>query len=278
MSPGIAGTRSSIIMDILQRVGVAQRKPRVILLENVPGLLISNKGLDVLKLLGGLLKAGYLYVDIRIVCASHFTAQNRKRVFITACQSYNGGTLTGEEEVTETQPHIVRKLQNACRLSIPGLKFMDISVPWLPAPARALSGILDQNIPPEAWFKSERRRALFDQFSPEHKLKLAGCGHRCVAFVQSTYKGVVMARPNFQGRSPCLRRALGGGNVPKLIFLEDGKMREMTKREYIRLQGGPEHFEVPSQWKRAKVASALGDAVCIPVVTWIAVNILLKLL
>jgi DNA (cytosine-5)-methyltransferase 1 len=49
-------------------------------------------------------------------------------------------------------------------------------------------------------------------------------------------------------------------------------MRTMTPREYARLQGVPDHFSITVNGVQA--LTGFGDAVCVPVITWIAQNVL----
>jgi DNA (cytosine-5)-methyltransferase 1 len=48
----------------------------------------------------------------------------------------------------------------------------------------------------------------------------------------------------------------------------------MTGREYARLQGVEDSFWVPEN--RNQAIQAFGDAVCVPVISWIAENLLGK--
>lgn len=102
---GLAGERSGLFFEF-HRV-VAQLRPQWVLLENVPGLLNSHKGLDFALVLGGLtgivpdvpargwgnagLARGPIYnVAYRVLDARHFgVPQRRRRVFIVA--SLRGG-------------------------------------------------------------------------------------------------------------------------------------------------------------------------------------------
>jgi DNA (cytosine-5)-methyltransferase 1 len=49
-------------------------------------------------------------------------------------------------------------------------------------------------------------------------------------------------------------------------------MRHMTPREYARLQGVPDDYPIPNNTIQA--LTGFGDAVCVPVIEWIAYNIL----
>jgi DNA (cytosine-5)-methyltransferase 1 len=275
---GIAGSRSGVIMDVLRKIGESPEKPRVLFFENVPYLLISNGGADIIEFLHSVVKAGYPYVDVRILCASAFTPQCRKRIFITACRQYSGETFQISDPPTETQPAAIRRLQREASAKISGLILMKLAFPALPKASVTLPDIVTHNVPEAAWFGEKRTTALMKQFSARNLQRMAQHRYSCVAFVQSTAKTGVTAYPKWDGTSPCIRRALGGGNVAKLLFLESGKMREMQPIEYIRLQGGPDDYKFPPSWKRAKIASALGDAVCVPVIAFMAEHVLAKLL
>ena len=79
---GFAGKRSSLAFTFLDLV--EQRRPRWILLENVPGLFTSNKGADFARLLHEMEQLGYS-VAWRTLDARYFgVPQRRRRVFIVA--------------------------------------------------------------------------------------------------------------------------------------------------------------------------------------------------
>ena len=79
---GFAGKRSSLAFTFLDLV--EQRKPRWLLLENVPGLFSSNGGADFGRLISEMVSLGY-GISWRVLDARHFgVAQRRKRVFIIA--------------------------------------------------------------------------------------------------------------------------------------------------------------------------------------------------
>lgn len=76
------------------------------------------------------------------------------------------------------------------------------------------------------------------------------------------------------GLAGCLRTARGGSSRQMLVRVGQGtiKMRLMTPREYARLQGVPDDYPLPLQINQA--LTGFGDAVCVPVIVWIAENIL----
>jgi len=79
---GFSGDRSSLAFTFLNLV--EQRRPRWLVLENVPGLLTSNDGRDFLRLLREMDDIGY-YVSWRSLNAKYFgVPQRRNRVFVVA--------------------------------------------------------------------------------------------------------------------------------------------------------------------------------------------------
>lgn len=80
---GLAGERSGLWHEFARVL--AEVRPEWCVIENVPGLLSSNKGRDFAVVLHGLVELGYL-VCWRVLDAQYFgLAQRRKRVFIVGC-------------------------------------------------------------------------------------------------------------------------------------------------------------------------------------------------
>jgi DNA (cytosine-5)-methyltransferase 1 len=79
---GLAGNRSGLFWEIIR---IAEEiKPVAIVLENVPGLLSSNRGRDMGAVIGALGQLGYS-VGWRVLDAQNFgVPQRRRRVFIIA--------------------------------------------------------------------------------------------------------------------------------------------------------------------------------------------------
>lgn len=79
---GLAGERSGLYWEIVRLA--EETKAKWLVLENVPGLLTSQKGRDMGIVLGTLVDCGYS-VSWRVLDAQHFgVPQRRRRVFIVA--------------------------------------------------------------------------------------------------------------------------------------------------------------------------------------------------
>lgn len=80
---GLAGERSGLWWEFHRLIG--ELRPRWALIENVPGLLSSNRGRDMGTLLWSLGELGYGWA-YRVLDAQHFgVPQRRRRVFIVGC-------------------------------------------------------------------------------------------------------------------------------------------------------------------------------------------------
>lgn len=81
---GLRGSKSGLFYEFARLVG--ERQPRVLLLENVAGLLSSHKGKDFGLLLSTLAELGYA-VGWRTFNSKNFgVPQSRQRVYIVACR------------------------------------------------------------------------------------------------------------------------------------------------------------------------------------------------
>jgi DNA (cytosine-5)-methyltransferase 1 len=100
---GFAGKRSSLAFTFLDLA--ERRRPRWLLLENVPGLFSSNKGADFGRLLSEMEQLGY-GVSWRTLDARYFgVAQRRRRVFIIgSLESDRAGEVLLECEGCERHP------------------------------------------------------------------------------------------------------------------------------------------------------------------------------
>jgi DNA (cytosine-5)-methyltransferase 1 len=78
--------------------------------------------------------------------------------------------------------------------------------------------------------------------------------------------------------SGCLRTARGGSSKQALVEAGGGEVRVrwMTAREYARLQGVPDDFTLDAVTPN-QALFGLGDAVCVPVVSWVVSHYLLPM-
>jgi DNA (cytosine-5)-methyltransferase 1 len=89
-----------------------------------------------------------------------------------------------------------------------------------------------------------------------------------------TRKGVSRAELRTDGYAGCLRTPRGGSSKQILIQAGFGQwsVRLLTPREYARLQGVRDSFELPENANKGYFA--MGDAVCVPVIEFLSKSVL----
>ena len=86
---GLCGPKSGMFYEIIRIV--REKKPKLVFLENVKGLLSSNDGWDFAKILIELEYAGY-WVEWQVIDTAWFLPQRRERVFIIGHLAGPGGS------------------------------------------------------------------------------------------------------------------------------------------------------------------------------------------
>jgi DNA (cytosine-5)-methyltransferase 1 len=277
---GLKGKQSSAFygfIRVLREMG--RRRPRLVLLENVTGFLTSRSGDDFREALLDLNRLGYT-VDPLVIDAARFVPQSRQRLFVVA------------EQQVEKDPAIEENAKNAAFFeseirpralaefifSNPGINWRLRDLPTLPKSSRRLTSILE-NLPggsPEWW--SEKRTAyLLNQMSPRHRIiadkMINSAGWSFGTVFRRVRAGGSMAELRVDGIAGCLRTPRGGSGRQILVKAGFGEFhaRLLTPRECARLMGADD-FVISGSLNQALFG--FGDAVCVPVIEWIAENYL----
>ena len=92
-----------------------------------------------------------------------------------------------------------------------------------------------------------------------------------------TRNGRQVLELRFDGIAGCLRTPEGGSSRQLLVLKRDGVLttRLLTARETARLMGAPDRYQLPENYNDAY--KAMGDAVAVPAVRFLAKNLLLPL-
>ena len=279
---GLKGKQSSAFwgfIDILKAMD--NRKPPLVLLENVTGFLTSHNGKDFKEALLDLNELGYR-IDAFIIDASNFVPQSRVRLFIIGKQAEvidNSNVLKMPIKLYLPETTIrPAKLRDFIYRN-PEIDW-DIKhdLPELPARNNNLADIVEQ-IPKSSnqWFIRERVDYLLNQIFDRHLTKINEQKKKnyyeyFTAFRRMRNKKS-MAEIRFDGVAGCLRTPKGGS--ARQILLEVGKgevnVRLLNPRECARLMGA-DNYKI--QGSANEALFGFGDAVCVPVVSWIAENYL----
>ncbi|MET2845346.1 DNA (cytosine-5-)-methyltransferase [Vibrio owensii] len=287
---GLAGKESGTLgalFEILKQKESEQDLPKVVLLENVKGFLTSHQGQDVIDTVSSLSTLGYC-VDIVEIDAINFTPQSRPRVFVVAVNK------DVAHQVMHVKSSVSEELWWSTFDSMPQLKSSKLkkiievspSLNWAmfplsePTPTKDRLKDIVETIPPssELWWDDERKAHLHSQMSDLHLSVLETMIHSQGLSYGTVYrrmrKGKSMAELRTDGFAGCLRTPRGGSS--KQIVIEAGngewRVRLLTPREYARLQGVRDTFVLPDNANKGYFA--MGDAVCVPVIEFIASEIL----
>jgi DNA (cytosine-5)-methyltransferase 1 len=283
---GLNGSRSGLIWSLLgitRKLKEQGRGPKVLVLENVVGLLNSNNGQDFYDILGALRKDGYLFGTL-MMDAIHFLPHSRPRIFLVAI----------DIDQTIINPRLINgRMMSKYRWTSPRLdglwerapfSLRDSWVWWnLPAPpARrsTLADIIDRDA--GSWDPPAYTTRLLHLMAPLHKRKVEeacsqgteviGTLYRRTRSVNNVRRQRVEVR--FDGISGCLRTPSGGSSRQRLLFVSAGQIRSrlLSTREAARLMGIPETYKLPSSYNEAYQIA--GDGVAVPVVRWLSQHLL----
>ncbi len=259
------------------------RAPRLIVLENVCGTLTSHKGKDFATICGAFEQAGY-DVGAVVIDAALFLPQSRARLFFI-------GIHRGEElpaGLTANGPMVpwhTRALV-AAYANLPTKtkrQWLWWRLPQPPARQLNFSDLIEDSPSDADWFSAEKMRHLLDMMSPVNRAKVTEAQRQRRKIVGAVYKRtrpnelggkVQRAEARFDDISGCLRTPAGGSSR-QVVVVVDGKTvkaRLISSRETARLMGLPDDYALPANYNEAYHLT--GDGVAVPVVRYLAANIL----
>lgn len=271
---GLSGKESSAFWGLVRLLkDKGKDRPAMVMLENVVGFLQSHGGKDFESALLALNELGYA-VDAFIVNANQWTPQSRARLFVVASvdrgQRHNRIAWTSG---VRPQPLVefIAARQNI-RWDI-----RNLSDP--PSQNPRLTDILeDLPADDEHWWDRKRAKYFLDQLSDRHlaaaREMMEQKTYQYATAFRRVRKGRSMAELRTDGIAGCLRTPRGGSGRQILFKAGRGKyhVRLLTARECARLQGAPDTFKIDVPLNQALFG--FGDAVCVPVIEWIAENYL----
>jgi len=280
---GLSGKHSSAFWGFVNVLeDMEDSRPPIVLLENVEGFLTSNKGQDFKVALIALNNLGYS-VDAFVIDAVRFVPQSRVRLFVV------GSRLpTKPMEVNESQLSLFygsnlrpKKLIDFI-LNNTNIQWSIRELPSLPKSTTHLSEIIE-DIPEDSksWWNEDRVQYLLNQTFDRHRvlIEVAKTGNEYTYFTafRREREGRSMAEIRSDGIAGCLRTPKGGSARQILLCVGKGqiKIRLLSPRECARLMGADD-YAISGNINQALFG--FGDAVCVPVVTWIAENYLNPLL
>lgn len=270
---GLDGAESSMYREFLRiLVEMGDRKPKAVLLENVIGLATSRGGADLAEAITALNHLGYI-CDLVTVDAKWFVPQSRPRVFVMAVYKTLDDTVLWDPSTL--RPPWIKKFVEAH----PELRVQAAQLPAPPINPGHLAYFVEQ-YPPDSliWWGKARLGDFLSSLSSIQSERLETIRHLDYMTFATAYRrtrhGTAVWEIRADDIAGCLRTGRGGSSRQALVEagLGEVRIRWMTAREYARLQGAPDiHFGGATE---AQARFALGDAVCVPAVSWLLKNYL----
>lgn len=275
---GLKGTQSSAYWGFTKLISdLGPRRPNIVLLENVPGFLTSHGGADFVAALRELNRLGY-WVDTLLLDAAWFVPQSRLRLFVVATRmdAYAAGAV--EESLVPYEcpvrpASLVKFIANH-----PEIQWLIRPLPTVRKRNVRLEDVLE-DVPFNSgdWWSKERVDYLLAQMSPKHReiadAMIAGRNYSYGTVFRRVRNNRSMAELRTDGIAGCLRTPRGGSGRQILFMGGRGKAsaRLLNARECARLMGAGEFtINVPLN----QALFGFGDAVCVPVIEWLAKNYL----
>jgi DNA (cytosine-5)-methyltransferase 1 len=274
---GLAGKQSGAFWGFVNILkGMSNRRPPLVMLENVSGFLTSHDGKDFRDACLALNELGYA-VDAFIIDAALFVPQSRQRLFLI------GKREKGKVGRVAETPSFY---QSQCRPALmanfilwhPEIRWSLRPLPIIPRAMTSLRDILE-DLPASSphWWSRERAEYLLNQMSEKHRAiagsMISGNEMSCGTVFRRVRHERSMAELRTDGLAGCLRTPRGGSGRQILFMAGKGRysVRLLTPRECARLMGAHDYkITVPLN----QALFGFGDAVCVPVIRWISENYL----
>ncbi|WP_312318792.1 DNA cytosine methyltransferase [Stenotrophomonas sp.] len=264
------------LMQSLQKEG---RAPRIVVLENVYGVLTSNEGRDFAAIGTAFSSAGYRFGAL-MVDARHFVPQSRPRVFIVGVRDdvEVPASLLGSEAHSTWHPP--RMLEAVAGLSKAARKhWLWWNLPTPPARALHFVDVIEDAPTGVKWDTAERTQKLLGMMSEANRKKVREAQKAGRRMVGGVYKRtrldeegnkVQRAEVRFDDIAGCLRTPSGGSSRQSILVVEGRKIRSrlLSPREAARLMGLPDSYRLPPNYNDAYHIA--GDGVAVPVVRHLA--------
>jgi DNA (cytosine-5)-methyltransferase 1 len=286
---GLKGKRSGTFWPfwrLMQQLGREGRTPRLIVLENVCGALTSHKGRDFVAISHAIAAGGYRFGAV-VLDAVHFVPQSRPRLFIICVRDEQplGEFVQNEPSEPWHTPALVEAQSRLDRAMAERWVWWRLPVPL--ARNSWLANLIENEPHGVVWHTRAETARLLELMSPIHQAKVKKSkaeGRRIVGTVykrtRRDEKGrkVQRAEVRFDGVAGCLRTPVGGSSRQTIVVVEGNRVwsRLLSPREAARLMGLPDTYVLPENYNEAYHLA--GDGVVVPVVRFLAENIIEPLL
>jgi DNA (cytosine-5)-methyltransferase 1 len=268
---------------VMKSLRAEGRAPRLIVLENVVGALTSNDGRDFEAICNALSGAGYRYGAL-VIDARHFVPQSRPRLFfVSVAEDVTipaGLTRRDADDVWHTSA--ISAAQARLRGKAKS-QWQWWSVAKAPARNIGFAELIEERPAHCRWHSKAETERLLALMNPLHLAKIdqaRASGKRRVGGVYKRTRldenGIKRQRAEvrFDDVAGCLRTPAGGSSRQAIVVVEGKSIRSrlLSPREAARLMGLDDSYILPDRYNDAYHVA--GDGVCVPVVRYIAEQLL----
>lgn len=267
---GLSSGRSGLVWQWLRVLDEMPRKPAVVALENVVGLVSAAGGANYRVLHAALAQRGYR-VGALVLDAIHWLPQSRPRVFVVGVRREARTAEFESDGPTWCHTTPVRRVAESCA------DFVWWRVPEPSVERSTLSELIDFDAPTDEPARARHNLALI---APQHRERLeARLNGRRAVFpgYKRTREGRQVLELRFDDVAGCLRTPEGGSSRQLLVIHRSGRTttRLLTVREAARLMGAGDEYLLPGSYNDGY--KAMGDAVAAPAVAHLARTLLAPL-
>ncbi len=273
---GLDGSRSASVWEflrIVQELSLEKRAPRLLVLENVPGLVSAHQGLDLQHLIAKICELGYHCYPL-VMDAALFLPQSRARLFLVCVH----------QDVLVPKELLVAK---PFSLWHPGflVRALPYQKSWLTLPVPKQRPVrLRQVLRLKAqWEELEPDADLLRLMGPQSRMKVKAAlrSHRpiygCAVNRLCWEKNGGRSRRadwRLDGPAYCLTTRASFHLVR--IHRNQVQRRYLLVQEMAKLMGVPSSYRLPSS--KTQSNKLLGDGVAVPVVAYLQKHLLLPIL
>lgn len=286
---GLRGSRSKTFWAFWRLVRGLDREgraPRVVALENVPGVLTANGGRDFATIASAFSGRGYRFGAV-VIDAVKYVPQSRPRVFVLGVRKdVLVPAALRAFGPTEFHPPALRAAQS--RLSSAALsKWIWWRMTSPPARNYGLADLIEDEPRGVAWHANDETQYILGLMSPRNRAKVEMMTSLRRRVVGAVYRRTRLdgsggklqrAEVRFDDVAGCLRTPEGGSSRQTILVVDGASVRSrlLSPREAARLMGLPDDYVLPEKYNDAY--HLLGDGVVAPVVRHVADSIIEPLL
>ncbi|HET7625996.1 MAG TPA: DNA (cytosine-5-)-methyltransferase [Verrucomicrobiae bacterium] len=241
---GLKDERGLLFLHIIRLIKeFGQRKPKILLLENVKHFKSHDHGRTFKRVQAEIQKTGYWFTEAnaKILNTLDYTEipQNRERIFMVAlsCDHFAANNFQFPEPLPEGSLRRVKE-------------FLD----------------LDRKASENFYFKPG------SQYYPLFAEEIEKGGRDSIYQLRRNY-----VRKNMSGTCFTLMANMGDGGHNQPVIKDRWGIRKLTPRECARLQGYGDWFRIPESLSNTQIYKQIGNSVTVPLVARIAENVIAEL-